>query len=105
MDIKKIKENNSTIYILDGRMDTQTSPDVQLKFEEGLNQGEKKIVLDMSKVSYLSSAGLRVILWLQKKLVAIENDNTLTLINVDDEIYEILEMTGFTDFLVINPQD
>ena len=50
MDIKKIKENDSTIYILDGRMDTQTSPDVQLKFEEGLNQGEKKIVLDMSKV-------------------------------------------------------
>lgn len=103
MDIKKIKENDSTIYVLDGRMDTQSSPDIQLKFEEGLNQGEKRIILDMSKVQYLSSAGLRVILWLQKKLVALDNNNFLTLINVDDEIYEILEMTGFTDFLVINP--
>ena len=103
MDIKKIKENDSTIYVLDGRMDTQSSPDIQLKFEEGLNQGEKKIILDMSKVQYLSSAVLRVILWLQKKLVALDNNNFLTLINVDDEIYEILEMTGFTDFLVINP--
>lgn len=103
MDIKKIKENDSTIYVLDGRMDTQSSPDIQLKFEEGLNQGEKKIILDMSKVQYLSSAGLRVILWLQKKLVALDNNNFLTLINVDDEIYEILDMTGFTDFLVINP--
>ena len=103
MEIKKIKENDSMIYVLDGRMDTQSSPDVQLKFEEGLNQGEKKIILDMSKVQYLSSAGLRVILWLQKKLVALDNNNFLTLINVDDEIYEILEMTGFTDFLVINP--
>lgn len=103
MDIKKIKENDSTIYVLDGRMDTQSSPDIQLKFEEGLNQGEKKIILDMSKVQYLSSAGLRVILWLQKKLVALDNNNFLTLINVDNEIYEILEMTGFTDFLVINP--
>lgn len=103
MDIKKIKENDSTIYVLDGRMDTQSSPDIQLKFEEGLNQGEKKIILDMSKVQYLSSAGLRVILWLQKKLVALDNNNFLTLINVDDEIYEILEMTGFIDFLVINP--
>lgn len=103
MDIKKIKENDSTIYVLDGRMDTQSSPDIQLKFEEELNQGEKKIILDMSKVQYLSSAGLRVILWLQKKLVALDNNNFLTLINVDDEIYEILEMTGFTDFLVINP--
>ena len=46
---------------------------------------------------------MRVILWLQKKLVALDNNNFLTLINVDDEIYEILEMTGFTDFLVINP--
>ena len=103
MDIKKIKENDSTIYVLDGRMDTQSSPDIQLKFEEGLNQCEKKIILDMSKVQDLSSAGLRVILWLQKKLVALDNNNFLTLINVDDEIYEILEMTGFTDFLVINP--
>ena len=103
MDIKKIKENDSTIYVLDGRMDTQSSPDIQLKFEEGLNQGEKKIILDMSKVQYLSSAGLRVILWLQKKLVALDNNNFLTLINVDEEIYEIIEMTGFTDFLVINP--
>lgn len=103
MDIKKIKENDSTIYVLDGRMDTQNSPDIQLKFEEGLNLGEKKIILDMAKVQYLSSAGLRVILWLQKKLVALDNDNALVLINVDDEIYEILEMTGFTDFLVINP--
>lgn len=103
MDIKKIKENDSTIYVLDGRMDTQSSPDIQLKFEEGLNQGEKRIILDMSKVQYLSSAGLRVILWLQKKLVALDNNNFLTLINVDDEIYEILDMTGFTDFLVINP--
>ena len=105
MEIKKIKENDSTIYVLDGRMDTQNSPDIQLKFEEGLNRGEKKIILDMSKVQYLSSAGLRVILWLQKKLVALDNDNALTLINVDSEIYEILEMTGFTDFLAINPYD
>lgn len=101
MIFKKIQKNEEVTCIIDGRIDTQSSPDLQIEFEKILDEEVKKFTLDFEKVNYLSSAGLRVILWLQKKVSAIDG-GIVKVINANDEVYEVFDMTGFTDFLPVN---
>ncbi|MBO7297164.1 MAG: STAS domain-containing protein, partial [Clostridia bacterium] len=58
----------------------------------------KNLVLDMKKLEYISSAGLRVLLAAQKKMLKI---GSMKLINVCEDVMEVLEMTGFADILTI----
>lgn len=57
-------------------------------------------MLDLEKLEYISSAGLRVLLKAQK---AMKNEKSLKLKNVGDAVMEVLEITGFADFLDIEP--
>ena len=80
---------------IDGRLDTATAPEL----EEFLNtnlQGVKSLTVDCQKLTYVSSAGLRVLLSLQKKM-----RDSLQLINVGELVMEIFEITGFVDILTI----
>ena len=63
-----------------------------------LAQPESKILLDMSQVSYTSSAGLRVLLSLFKEVK--KNDGKLVLVGVSEEIQDTMSVTGFADFFV-----
>ena len=56
------------------------------------------LILDFKEVNYISSAGLRVLLTAQKKMNV---QGSMELINVNEEVMDILEMTGFADILVI----
>lgn len=103
MTFKKVQKNDEVTCIIEGRVDTQSSPDLQIEFEKILDEDVKKFTLDFEKVNYLSSAGLRVILWLQKKVTAMEN-GAIQVINANDEVYEVFDMTGFTDFLPVNAE-
>ena len=107
MEFKKNIENGVVTYILDGRLDTQSAPDFQEVLDEGFENGENKIILDCKNLEYMSSAGLRTILYAQKcvdsNAKGDENVSSfLKLVNVSPEIMEILEMTGFSEFLSIN---
>jgi len=77
-----------------GRIDTSNAPQVEEKINSEL-EGKKfdSLVLDCSKLEYISSTGLRIILRLKKKY-----ENT-SLVNVSQEIYSILETTGFTEMM------
>ncbi|MBR0423660.1 MAG: STAS domain-containing protein [Clostridia bacterium] len=101
MTFKKMQKGNTVTCVIEGRIDTQSSPDLQVEFEKVLNEEIKKFVLDFEKVNYLSSAGLRVILWLQKKVSAMD-EGYIEVINANDEVFEVFDMTGFTDFLPVN---
>ena len=103
MTFKKVQKNDEVTCIIEGRVDTQSSPDLQIEFEKILDEDVKKFTLDFEKVNYLSTAGLRVILWMQKKVSAMEN-GTIQVINANDEVYEVFDMTGFTDFLPVNAE-
>ena len=102
MDIKKSVENGKTIYRITGRIDTQTAPELQAELDKGFEEGNNNIVLDFEKVDYLSSAGLRTVLHAQKKINTIEGASMIVN-NVNSSIMEVFDMTGFTDFLTINP--
>ena len=85
-----------TIY-LDGKLDTNSTPLVSKKIEADVEKAEK-LYLDMKDLKYISSAGLRLLLSLHKKMAA---KGGLTLKNVNETNMEILEFTGFTDILDI----
>ena len=108
MEFKKTENNGVVTYKLSGRLDTQSAPDFQAVLDEGFENDENKIILDCKNLEYMSSAGLRTILYAKK---CIDNDGTdengapkgfLKLINVSEEIAEVFEMTGFSEFLSIN---
>ncbi len=97
MNINIEKVDNSTIFKLEGRLDTVTAPQLEQAIN---NEGEslKNLVLDFGRINYISSAGLRVLLGTQKKMNA---QGSMELINVSEDVMDILEMTGFADILVI----
>lgn len=81
---------------LDGRLDTITSPDLEQSLSD--LTGVKHLVLDFEKIGYISSAGLRVLLALQKRM-GIQGDMVVR--HVDKMVMEVLEMSGFVDILTI----
>ena len=80
-----------------GRLDTTSAPVLEKTINEDIN-GAKNLILDIKGVSYISSAGLRVLLSAQKKMQKI---GSMKVMNVCPAVMEVFEMTGFADILVI----
>ncbi len=92
---KELKDEVLTVT-LDGRLDTITARELEKELEN--LYGVNKIVIDLEKLEYMSSAGLRVILILQKKMSI---KGGLVVKNPNAEIKELFDMTGFSDYLII----
>lgn len=97
IDVKQ--ENGIFVVELEGRMDTNTSPEFQKEMETYYSQEGFKMLLDFDKLDFVSSAGLRVLLLIQKKSKALKG--SLVIKNVKPEIQEVFDMTGFSDILTI----
>ncbi len=80
---------------LKGRIDSQNAAQLEEELLDRLADGDGQAVLDAAELEYISSAGLRVLLRLKK------SRKDLRVINVSPEIYEILEMTGFTEIISV----
>ena len=95
----KAEHTGTTLSIaLEGVLDTQAAP----KLEELINEkiaDATEVKFDLVNLEYLTSAGLRVLLTAQQEME--DKDGLMTLSNVNDEIMEIFDMTGFTDVLTI----
>ena len=98
MTINKSNENGKLTFVLEGRLDTNSAPELEASFN-GEGEGVNNVILDFLKLDYLSSAGLRVILGMQKKMNA--SDGEMTVKNVNETIMEVFEITGFSDILTI----
>ena len=96
MKIEKKLDGNTLVFALDGRLDTTTAPELESALGE-LN-GVKELVIDMKNLDYISSAGLRVILKVQKIM---NEQGSMKLKSVGESIMEVFEITGFSDFLTI----
>ena len=93
----KFKNENGTLKIyLSGRVDSINAAAVEKEIDDikAANPADK-IVLDLDELEYISSAGLRIVLRLKKSVT------DLSLINVNSEVYEIFDMTGFTEMMDI----
>ena len=94
----EIKKNAAeTIIEIVGRLDTITAPALDKTINEDIGE-TKNLVLDVKGMEYISSAGLRVLLSAQKKMMKV---GSMKVRNVCPEVMEVLEMTGFADILVI----
>ena len=90
-------ENGRVIVFLEGRIDSSNSETIRNELDEiAAANTERELVLDAEELQYISSAGLRVLLQLSKN-----QGNRLEVRNVSLEVYDILEMTGFTDILTV----
>ena len=94
MNISKTENGTDLIVQVSGRLDTATASEFEAFMQENLNQ-TGTLILDCTELAYISSAGLRVLLSLQKKKA------NMKLIHVGELIMEVFEMTGFTDILTI----
>ena len=93
MNLNIIRTNNT--LKLSGRLDAESTPQFEAEIDSAIDNADS-LVLDMSALEYISSAGLRVILKAHKVLSKKEG---LTLTNVPKTIENIFEITGFSDFL------
>ncbi len=97
LNITKNAEGSNLTIGLEGRLDTNTAPELDAEIKSSL-AGVTSVVLDMAKLEYISSAGLRVLMSAQK----IMNDQgEMKLINVNEIVNEVFEVTGFSDILTI----
>lgn len=97
MTIEIKKNQEETVLEINGRLDTITAPVLDKTISEDIGD-TKNLVLDVKGMEYISSAGLRVLLTAQKKMIAV---GTMKLINVCEEVMDVFEMTGFADVLTI----
>ena len=97
MKITKSKENSALTLALNGRLDTNTAPELETELKASLN-GIETLVIDMEELAYLSSAGLRVILAAQKQM---NKQGRMIIRKVNDMVMEVFEVTGFTDIMTI----
>ncbi|MBQ9438851.1 MAG: STAS domain-containing protein [Lachnospiraceae bacterium] len=93
--MKSAIENGVLTIYLEGRISSQNVHDLGKEIENILADcpGDK-VVFEASALSYISSAGLRLLISLQKKV-----SNTITVCEVSPEVYETFDMTGFNKIL------
>lgn len=96
MRISNHLNGQSLTVELEGRLDTATTPQLGESLKD-LPENCNLCVLDFAKVDYISSAGLRLLLLLHKRMEA--KGGKLALRKVQPGVQDILEMTGFTSFL------
>jgi len=97
MNITITREGTQVTAAIEGRLDTVTSPQAEAELRPAV-EGATKLILNLSGTEYISSAGLRVILSLQKTMNV---QGSMVLRDVPEDILDILDVTGLTDLLTI----
>ena len=98
MEIQKQMKDSTLTVSLIGRLDAVTSMDLEKELKASLD-GVKELIFDLAQLDYIASAGLRILLKYQKLMD--KNGNDMKIKNVKAEVKEVLDMTGFSDFLHI----
>lgn len=97
MTVETHKDAGKLTVVLTGRVDTSTAPRFDAAVKNNI-AGVTELIIDLDKLEYVSSAGLRVFLSLQKTM---NKQGSMEVINVHESIMEIFEVTGFSDIMTI----
>jgi anti-sigma B factor antagonist len=99
MDIIFTEKDDWTIATVEGRMDTVSAPDFESKVRERIAEGAKRLVIDLSKLEYISSAGLRSILVAGKNSTA--TGGQLCCCGLQGVVKKVFDVSGFTTLFPI----
>lgn len=88
-----------TCILIEGELDTGTSPELDQAIQGCLNNGSTNLLLDLTETEYVSSMGLRVFLSNLKLLKA--SGGRMVLCGLNDEVQEIMDMAGFSPLFEI----
>jgi len=95
MNIIKQTDGSKLTITLEGRLDTTTAPQLESELKASL-PGVTDFTLDFADLAYISSAGLRVVLFAVKVM---KKQGNMVVKNVNDTVMEVFEITGFSDLL------
>ena len=98
MDINILEENSAKLVVLNGRLDTVTSPELETAVMPLVEAG-KTLILDGENMEYISSAGLRVVLSVNKQCAAA--GGRFVVRNLNKEVRSVFDMTGFSRLINI----
>jgi anti-anti-sigma factor len=99
MIIEKTFENGEVVVTLDGRLESNTSPQLEAELKPIWEEGQYDILLDLKKLNYVSSAGLRVLLKAHKSTKA--KNKTMTIKGSNESIREVFDISGLSGVFVI----
>jgi len=97
MTISKSLNENALTLMISGRMDANTAPLLEAELNTSLD-GVASLTFDFKELNYISSAGLRVLLAAQKRMM---KQGGMRVVNVCEAVMDVFEMTGFADILTI----
>lgn len=103
MEISKRKEKDVSIVAVSGRIDAITAPDFEKSLDELITAGDRVILIDLSALGYISSAGLRSILSSAKKLKALSGEILFT--GLQGPVEEVFQISGFKSIFKIFPSE
>ena len=95
MEVNKISDGSALTVQIKGRLDAGNA----LEFDKSLKlDGINDLTIDLADLEYISSAGLRTLLKIQKKM---DRQGAMRIKNIRENVREVLDMTGFSGFLTI----
>ncbi len=103
MNITLTENGDVTIARFEGNLDTNTAPEAQEKLDELAEDGVQRILIDFGALDYISSAGLRVLLILAKKLRG--SGGNLRLCGLNETVNEVFEISGFNTIFSVFPTE
>jgi anti-anti-sigma factor len=91
--------NDVKVVQIEGELDTGSSPEAQQQLDQLREQGVKKILLDLAKLDFISSAGLRVVLATAQELK--QDGGDLRVCSLNESVKEVFDISGFSTLLMV----
>ncbi len=95
------KDNNTTTFVLNGRLDSNSAPQFEQQLQEIISAPNTHLVFDCNNLEYISSAGLRIILNVAKAYKA--GGFLFSTCAMQEHVQEVFEISGFDSFITIHP--
>ncbi len=99
MEIAVSDAGEIKVVRIEGKLDTQSSPHAQAQLTQLIDQGATKLVVNFEKLDYISSAGLRILLAVAKRLKG--DSGELRICSLNEVVQEVFDISGFTTILTV----
>ncbi len=100
MVVEGKKVDNAYVIAVKGRMDTVTAPEFETACAQWIEQGERRLVVDCSELEYISSAGLRVLLTVARKLKPLEG--SICFCAIPPMVEKVFTISGFNSLFAMH---